>query len=423
MPRLWILNHYAVGPNESGGTRHLDLAGELVQLGWEVAIFAASFNHQTHSEAHLAPGETIKEEYHNGVRFVWLKTAAYQDNGRDRVLNMLEYTRRVMQVAWNREKPDMIIGSSVHLLAVLAAYWLARHHRCPFFFEVRDLWPQVLIDIGKISERHPVIRLLRKLEVFLYRKADGIIILLPGAGEYITRFGIPGEKIFYLPNGVNLSRYNTDTPPLGDELEKILAGLSGKFIAVYTGTHGIANGLDTILDAAGVLKRQGDTRVHFLLVGNGPEKPRLQDRAAREHLDNVTFVDPVAKEYVPSLLKRVNTGLHSFQDSPVFQWGVSPNKIFDYMAAGLPVIFLCDRAGGNPVDLSGGGVVLPGGNVEALVQALLEMVQHPDRAAQMGKKARQYVEAEHASTVLGRRLAAFLQRENQTTAPAIYNER
>jgi len=408
MPRLWILNHYAVGPNESGGTRHLDLAGELVQLGWEVTIFAASFNHQMHSEAHLLPGKKIKEEYHNGVHFVWLKTAAYQDNGLDRVRNMIDYTKRVLQTAWKREKPDIIIGSSVHLFAVLAAYWLARHHRCRFIFEVRDLWPQVLIDIGKVSERHPIIRLLRRLEIFLYHKANGIIILLPRADEYLARFGIPKEKIFYLPNGVNLTRYDTNSRPLSIELESIFNTLSGKFIAIYTGTHGIANGLDTILDAAGALKRRGDMRIHFLLVGNGPEKPRLQNRAAQEHLDNVTFVNPIAKEYVPSLLKKVNTGMHSFQDSPVFQWGVSPNKIFDYMAAGLPVIFLCNRAYGNPIDLSGGGVVLPGGHMDALVQTLLEMVEHPERTAEWGRKARQYVETKHASATLGQRLAAFL---------------
>jgi len=408
MPRLWILNHYAVGPNESGGTRHLDLAGELVQLGWEVTIFAASFNHQTHSEAHLLTDETIKEEDHHSVHFVWLKTPAYQDNGLSRIRNMLDYTKSVLQVAWKRERPDVIIGSSVHLFAVLAAYWLAKHHRCGFIFEVRDLWPQVLIDIGKISERHLAIKLLRKLEVFLYSKANGIITLLPGAYEYIARFDIAKEKIFYLPNGVNLDRYDCNPRPLPDNLEEVLHRLSDKFIAVYTGTLGIANGIDTILDAAGVLKNQGNRRIHFLLVGNGPEKPQLQNRALQEHLDNVTFVNPIAKEYVPALLNKVNTGMHSFQDSPVFKWGVSPNKIFDYMAAGLPVIFLCDRAPGNPVALSGGGVVLPGNHMESLVQTLLEMAEHPERTAEWGRKARKYVETEHTTAILGKRLAVFL---------------
>jgi len=414
MPRLWILNHYAVGPHESGGTRHLDLAGELVQLGWEVTIFAASFNHQTHSEAHLLTGEKIKEEDHHGIHFIWLKTSAYQDNGLSRIRNMLDYTKRVLQVAWEREKPDVIIGSSVHLFAVLAAYWLARHHSCRFIFEVRDLWPQVLIDIGKISERHLAIKLLRKLEIFLYRKADGIITLLPGADEYIARFGIAKEKIFYLPNGVNLDRYDRSLQPLPGELEEVLHSLADKFIAVYTGTLGIANGIDTILDAAGALKNQGDRRIHFLLVGNGPEKTQLQNRAVQEHLDNVTFVNPVAKEYVPAVLNKVNTGMHSFQDSPVFKWGVSPNKIFDYMAAGLPVIFLCDRSAGNPVALSGGGVVLPGSHKEALVQTLLEMTEHPERTAEWGRRARKYVETEHTSAILGKRLAGFLAEKTRT---------
>ncbi|KJS11985.1 MAG: hypothetical protein JL56_14175 [Desulfotomaculum sp. BICA1-6] len=408
MRRLWILNHYAAGPGDSGGTRHYDLARQLVSMGWDVSIMAASFNHQQHRDDRLLPGEKMSEEVRHGVRFVWLRTPAYYDNGWRRIWNMLVFTILAIRLGWSRERPGVIIGSSVHLFAVWAAFVLAKHHRCRFVFEVRDLWPQTLIDIGKVSEKHPVVWVLRRLELFLYRRADRIIVLLSRASEYMVQFGIPAEKIFYLPNGVNLARYHEILQPLDVELEKLANSLTGKFVTAYTGTLGMANSLDTLLDAAAILKQHGNQQIQFLIVGNGPEKTRLIQRTAQEQLINVTFVDPLPKDYIPFLLSQVNTGIHSFQDSPVFQWGVSPNKIFDYMAAGLPVIFLCNRAYSNPVTASGGGYVLPGEDAPALARALLDLAEQPEHAAALGQKARAYVEHEHSMEMLGPRLASIL---------------
>ncbi|TEB06614.1 putative glycosyl transferase [Pelotomaculum schinkii] len=410
MPKLWILNHYAVGPGESGGTRHFDLARELVKMGWDVSIFAASVNHIMRRETHLQPGEKIKKEVHDGVSFFWLRTPVYYANGPRRIWNMLVYTISVLRNAWGRERPEIIIGSSVHLFAAFAAYILARRHRCRFIFEVRDLWPQAFIEIFKISEYNPAIWLLRRLEVFLYRKAEKIIVLLPRANEYIERFGIPKEKIFYIPNGVYLSRYQESTFPFNPQLSNTLDSLAGKFIAIYAGSLGPVNGLDTLLDAAGLLQLRGDKQAHFLFVGNGAQKKRLQQRVVDEDLANVTFIDPVPKDYVPMLLRRANIGIHGFQDLPVFKWGVSPNKVFDYMAAGLPVLLLCSYTRDNPVDISGGGMVLPPGEAETLAQVIIELAASPERCAVMGKKALKYVEQVHSMEALGRRLALILSR-------------
>ncbi|MHB8985532.1 MAG: glycosyltransferase family 4 protein [Eubacteriales bacterium] len=412
MPELWILNHYAIGPGESGGTRHFDLARELVKKGWGITIFAASVNHIMRREIHLQPGEKIKKEVHDGVCFVWLRTPAYYGNDLRRILNIFVYSISVLRAAWNRERPEVIIGSSVHLFAVLAAYILSRHYKCRFIFEVRDLWPQTLIDIYKVSEYNPAIWLLRRLEVFLYQKANTIIVLLPKANEYIERFGISKEKIIYIPNGVNLSRYKEDTVRINSQLSNILDSLAGKFVAIYTGSLGFINGLDTLLDAASILRLRGDKQIHFLLVGNGSEKTRLHRRAVDEDLVNVTFIDPVAKDYVPTLLKKANVGILIFQDLPVFKWGVSPNKMFDYMAACLPVLILCGRVHENPVDISGGGVVLPASEAETLVKTILDLVALPGQVAEMGKKARGYVEHVHSMNVLGQRLASVLSCNN-----------
>ena len=183
---IWIFNHYAITPDMPGGTRHYDLSRELLKEGYNVTIFASSFNYVTRREERLKGGESFRLEWVKGIRYVWLKTFPYLKSDWRRVLNWLSYAVRVIFFSIKiKEKPDVIIGSSVHLFAPLAAYALSRLKRSKFIFEVRDLWPQTLIDIGSISKNHPLIIFFRFLERFLYRNADKIINLLPNAGDYI----------------------------------------------------------------------------------------------------------------------------------------------------------------------------------------------------------------------------------------------
>lgn len=407
---LWVLNHYAIAPGSPGGTRHYDLACQLVKKGWEVTIFASSFDHHTHSEKHLQAGERFKEEIYNGVRFVWLKTTSYKGNSWRRVVNMFSYTLRVLIYGFKygkQQKPQVIIGSSLHPFAAWTGYILSRCFKCPFVFEVRDLWPQTLIDLGKASPFHPVVVLLRWLELFLYRRAVKTIVLLPGAHKYIQSRGIPAEKIFFLPNGVDLARYDKKDYVLPPALEEVVGNLKNKVLFVYAGSHGLANSLDTLLDAARILKENGVNHVHLLLIGDGPEKSRLMQRAGKEGLSNVTFADPVPKDSVPSLLNKAFGGIFCLVPSPLYNYGISLNKIFDYMAAGLPVI-MTGQAFGNPISISGGGIVLPGGNAEALAKAMSDLANDTGKASDMGKKARSYVEKEHSMEVLGNRLNDLL---------------
>lgn len=404
---LWILNHYAAGPSAAMGTRHYDLGKELVRLGWQVTIFASSFEHSSGREMHLRPGETVKEETCEGVKFVWLRTPAYRGNGWRRIINMLTYVLRVLWNAWHRERPDVIIGSSVHPFAAWAAYVLARHHKARFFFEVRDLWPQTLIDLGKMAPSHPAVRLLAWLERFLYAKADKILVLLPKADEYITALGFPAEKIVYLPNGVDLRRYDEPLPKLPEEITRVVDDLQGKLIAVYTGSHGLANHLDVLLDTAQLLKERGSDAVHFLLVGDGPEKQRLMQSAESRSLTNVTFLPPLRKTYIPSLLRKCSVGVFCLTPSPLYRYGISLNKMFDYMAAGLPIV-MTGSAAGNPVEDSGCGVVLNGDDVTGFADVLEEWAREPERARRLGKRGREYVREKHSMTALAAKLNTYL---------------
>lgn len=388
--RLWILNHYAGG----SGTRHYDMARELVRRGHEVTVCASSFDHQTRVEKKAYAGRTQLEETREGVRFVWIRTPAYRRNDWRRVLNMAGYAWRAYRaLAQRTDRPDVVVGSLMHPFAALAGYFLARRHRCRFYFEERDLWPQTLIDLGRLKPGHPAVWLLSRLELFLYRKADRIIVLFSRAVDYVQQRGIDRSKVLLIPNGVDLAAYDRGKDALPPDFEALFESLRGKTIAAYTGAHGLANHLDTVLEAAGRLKELGEARIHLLLVGDGPEKDRLVRTAVNRGLDNVTFLPPVAKSSIPAILRRVHVGLLPLKDSPVFRWGISPNKLYDYMAAALPVILLCDTDDSD-VERSGGGKVVRGDFAANLALELRGYADDETRRRAEGERGRAYV-AEH----------------------------
>ncbi|GAB7389274.1 glycosyltransferase family 4 protein [Bacillaceae bacterium] len=405
---IWIFNHYAIAPGSSGGTRHFDLAKELVKHHYQVTIFASSFDHLTRTEKYIhEPRVYSREEEYEGVKFVWIKTFPYQRNDWRRVLNMLSYTIRAYRIARKRkEKPDVIIGSLMHPFAALLGYILAKQKGSKFYFEERDLWPQSLIDLGKVSPKNPVVWFLDKLELFLYKKADKIIVLFDKAADYVEKRGIDRNKVLYIPNGVDLHRYNDNEKPLPLEIAEAFNRLKEKFIAVYTGSHGLANNLDAILDAAKILKEK-NKEIHFVLVGDGPEKERLVKRKQQEKLTNVTFLPPLPKECIPAILKKANVGLLPLQHSPVFKWGISPNKLFDYMASSLPVIILCD-VDGTPVEKSESGAVIRNQYSEKLAEKLLEYVKDQIKLQGMGQRGRAYIEKHHSWQMLSKKIIETL---------------
>lgn len=405
---IWIFNHYAVGPDSSGGTRHYDLAKQLVKKGHSVTIFASSYNHQLLKEEQFTDGRaSFKECDYNQVKFVWIKTIPYNKNDLKRVLNMVSYSIRSLLFAFKKkEKPDIVIGSLVHPLAAFVGYLVARKCKSLFYFEERDLWPQTLIDLGKMPEKHPLINILGKIELFLFRKADRIIVLFDKAIGYVTSKGIEQEKVIYLPNGFDLDRTNSKKrlPP---SLEDLFCQLSGQLIAIYTGAHGLANNLDAVLNTALELQKK-NVAVHFVLIGDGPEKQRLKERSLNEAINNVTFIDPVKKELIPFILERSDIGLLPLKNSPVFKWGISPNKMFDYMGASLPVILLCD-IDDSPVELANGGRVIKSDYEESMVK----FFSHVNRKELelLGRNAREYVEIHHSWDKLSTKLIKIMEED------------
>lgn len=399
MKHVWILNHYAATPSSSGVTRTYNLAKNLPPYGWTASIIAASTDYHTR-EQRLNEGEVSRLEMIDDVPFLWLRTPPYQANDWRRVLNILVYAARALwpDMMTPLAKPDVIIGSSVHPFAALAGAFLAKRYKVPFVFEVRDLWPQTLIDMGALKQGGLVTRALQALELWLYRQSKYTIVLLEHADEYIVPLGIPKEKVVWIPNGVDSSQF----PPAQEK-----AVDPDAFTLMYFGAHGDANGLRTVLDAMALLK---DKKVKLRLIGDGPEKAGLIEHARSLGLTNVSFENPVPKKQIPSLAAQADAFVFNVRNLDLFKYGMSPNKLFDYMAAARPIIYTgVDNR--NMVAQAGAGLTVRPEDPSAMARAVEAMMaMTPAQRAEMGAAGRRYVEEKHAFGYLAEKLATLLDR-------------
>jgi glycosyltransferase involved in cell wall biosynthesis len=417
VPEVWIFNHYALPPDAGAGTRHYDLATRAAERGIRTTIFAASFDHFSRRDR-LGGIELLRRERHGSVRFVWLRSIPYRGNGTARLAGMLAYGALAV-VAAQAEKgpPDVVIGSSVHPIAALAGYVVARLRRARFMYEIRDLWPQTLVDMGALQAESPVARSLWWLEGFLVRRSEAVICLLPGIGGYLKERGLPSDRVVYLPNAVAALATAGSLPR---RMQRRLARWrdDGSFIAIYAGAHGRANALGTLIDAATLLQASG-SRVRIALVGDGPDKAALEAVAAGRGLDNIAFFDPVAKRSVQTLLSLGDAALFHLADLDVLRYGISSNKLFDYLLSGLPIVFAC-RTSNDPVAEAHAGLSIPPEDPEALASTLERMAgMETSELRQMGENGRRYVLLHHSMETVGDRFAELiLGSEGAPAAPA-----
>lgn len=402
MKNLWIFNHYANEPSGAGGTRHYHLAKNLRSLGWDTVVFAASSELNT-SRQRLKLPKIFKMSDVADVKFLWVYTPKYSGNGLMRCLNILSYCTLSLfkSVFAPPSKPQLIIGSSVHPFAALLGLMVSRYFKVPFIFEVRDLWPQTLIDLGRIKETSLITFFLKRLELLLYRNSNCIITLLPNAHEYITALGIDRNLIEWIPNGVELSIF---PPPVKRTPIK-----SEAFNLMYFGAHGLCNDLENLLQAMKLVQSHGNySQIRLTLIGDGPLKPSLMAKANELGLKNVIFKDPMPKSDIHDIAANTDAFIFNLLDVPVFRYGISSNKLFDYMALQKPVIFSCDSSN-NPVQDSKSGITVRSGSPELLCTAIMEMFSYSlEKRLEMGQLARKYVEENHDFEVLASRLSKIL---------------
>ncbi len=405
MPEVWWVNHYAITPDQPGGTRHYDLATELAQRGFRVKVFASDVNLSTRKHTKLKDSELYKIEALDNIDFVWVRSCEYEANNWRRAWNMFSFAGNLTRVAprlARQSRPDVVIGSSPHPFAALAAQRVARRVRARFALELRDLWPQALVDMGGVSEAHPGVRAMRALERHLYRNAELFIILARGSRDYLCSRGIAEERILYVPNGVHLGHFQADQDR--QNTRKRLG--FERFTLVYTGAHGPANSLETILHAGQLLQ---DEPVEFVLVGSGPSKEKLVAQAAAEKVRNVRFLDPVPKAEIPSLLAAADVGVITLKNAKAFAYGISPNKLFDYMAAQLPVICSVPGEMAAMVQEAQAGLTTVPEDAEALASAVRHLRSLPKHERdELGCNGRAFLTQHYRREVLADRLAEGL---------------
>lgn len=410
---VWIVNHYADAPDRARGSRHFDLARYLVARGHPVTVFAAGIHHTSGREERLHGFSLYSVKEFEGVRFVWLRTFPYHGNTWRRQVNMVSFLIVFVVVQGRFEKPGVIVGSTVHPFAALGAWVASRLRRARFVFEIRDLWPQTLIDLGALREGAPGERLLRAIEAFLVRRATVVLTLLPRLADYLREHGLPSDRVVYVPNGVDLAAFDaaaaseTNDPQVTRALQAIEhLRAEGRMVFGYLGSFGLVNRLDVVIRAASIAEERAPGRVGLVLIGEGAERNELEQLAAGAA--QIAFGPHVPRTQVPGILRHLDAGVVHAVATPVYRYGISFNKVFEYMAASLPVVFACESAY-DPVALADAGVSVAPGAPELLATAFLTLAQagEPERAA-MGARGRAYVEAEHNVERLGPQFADTL---------------
>jgi glycosyltransferase involved in cell wall biosynthesis len=402
-----LVNHYAgIGEMEH---RPFYLAREWTRRGHRVLVVAASFSHLRGRNPAVA--RRVLRERVGDIEYLWIKTPAYSGNGARRAVNVVAFVARLMRLYSELARvydPDVVIASSTHPLDIYPAFLIARRAGGKLVFEVHDLWPLTLIEIGRVPAWHPFVILMRSAEGFAYRNADRVISILPNAESYMRQRGMAAGKFVYVPNGIDVEEWSNSGPDLPKEHEAAIRQLRAqeRFLVAYTGAHGVANALSTVLQSAELLRKE---RATFVLVGRGPEKPSLLAYAAARRLSNVVFLPPVPKTMIPTLLREMDALYIGLKNEKLFRFGVCPNKLIDYMMAAKPVIQSIN-ASNDMVQEAGCGYSVPSEDPEAVSGAVRAvMAAAPYQREAMGLQGRAFAEARHSYGVLADRVLASLQ--------------
>ncbi|WIV96687.1 glycosyltransferase family 4 protein [Kinneretia aquatilis] len=411
--KILLINHYAGSPQHGMEFRPFYLAREWVRMGHQVLILGSVKSHVRATEPQ--PGVQIIE----GVHYCWYDTPEYQGNGLGRLRNIGSFCRQVWGDGKNLAEgfqPDAVIASSTYPMDIWVARKIARLARAQLVYEVHDLWPLSPIELSGMSPFHPFAMLCQKAENDAYRDADVVVSMLPKVHEHMAAHGLDLRKLHIVPNGIALDEWSDTAPPapLQGELAAHLDALAaqGQLVLGYAGSHGLPNALDVLLDAARLLQQAPDgspaRRVAIVMVGGGHEKARLQARVAAEGLSQVRCFDAIPKAQIPALLARFDIAYIGWQRTPIYRFGIAPNKLMDYMMARRPVLHSVE-AGNDPVREAGAGLTVPPEDAQAVADGVLRLaaLSATERAA-MGERGRAFVLAEHSYPVLARRFLSAL---------------
>lgn len=343
MKEIWIFNHYGTNQFIEHGGRHINFAKNLMKNGYDTTIFVASSLHNSDTNL-IQDNDLYLSRSSEKVPFVFVKTGSYKGNGFGRIKNMFEYYFRLFKVVKNFEKPDVIIGSSVHPLSCVAAIQLAKKYKCKCIVEIRDLWPESIVVYKGISKKNPIIWMLYKLEKWIYKKADELIFTMEGGKDYIVKNGwdlqqggvVDIDKVHHINNGVDLDIFNNNKKQYtfeDDDLDD-----TNTFKIIYTGSVRLVNDISMLVDTSNYMQSKGHSDIKFLIYGDGDERENLEKRCKDEKINNIVFKGKVDKKFIPYILSRANLNLIHIRQTDIMEYGCSFNKLFEYLASGKPIL-------------------------------------------------------------------------------------
>lgn len=374
--KLWWIHQYAISPDMPEVLRHWELSSLLKAHGWESTVFATAFNHKSRKYVRpVSPLRPVIARNERGVKFRWLYTTPYDGNDVRRYVNMLSFLLVSLVAGASGERPRLVVGTSPNMLAALSAWILSRRYNTPFILEVQDLWPESIVQLGVTNPL--VIKPLEVLEKFLYARADHIVSLSEGITNGIIAKGVPAGKITLVSNAAMRTE---KLDPVTRSMMRAKLGWDGRTIAIWIGAHGPANGLDTVIEAARLARHRND--ILFVLIGDGPEKQKLVKQAVG--LPNVVFRDPIPKSDVLMYLQCADIGIMHSRKFDAFT-GTRPCKLFDYMAASLPIMTSMPGEAGRLVANANSGVQADWEDAQSIADAIMRLADDGDLRRQLGE--------------------------------------
>ncbi len=406
MKILYVSQYF---PPEMGApaARVHELARRWVEMGHQVTVLTGFPNHPTGvipPEYRAKWRRLVWHERTDGIDVirVWLMPFPNRGAG-GRILNFASFWLSSSLAGTFLARPDVVIATSPQLLVGLTGWWLGRVKRAPFFFEVRDLWPESLTAVGASGRRSAVYRGSEAVARFLYRRSDYIVVVTPAFRDYLIANRVVEEgKIAVVENGVETSLFR----PGEDGAVRKALGLEGKFVVSYIGTLGMAHGLDTVLQVAEIAGAD-NSPVTFVLIGEGAEKENLRSLAAKRGLRNVLFVDQKPRELVPGFIRASDACLVLLKNQEIFKT-VIPTKLLEFMACGRPVILGVRGQAQEIVERAEAGLCVEPENAEALGAAIRRLRSDPALRKKLGENGRRWVVDHHSRTKMAEKYTDVL---------------
>jgi len=405
---ILYLHQYFASRKGMTGTRSYEFSRYLVAKGHQVTVITSGL---ANSEFPVPKGCQYVERQNQSINVVSI-AAGYNDpqvgtgmSGWRRMLKFYQFARLAVRVGKNLVAPDVVFATHTPLTVGLAGIALSRHFGVPFVFEVRDLWPEALVNVGAL--RNPVaIWWLSRMAKKIYTHAEHIVALSPGMKEGIVRTGVPAEKVSVIPNASDLDLFQ---PGLDGSIWRDRLGLGDRFAAVYFGAMGLANGLEYVIEAARILAERGSNHIVLVLHGSGGKRPDLEKMARGYGLTNVIFSDLVPdKAEVARIVAACDVCMTIYRAAKEHSW--SPNKMFDSLAAGKPILVNVPGWLGSLIESNNCGRCLDPNRPAALSDALEEMAGNPQLCREMGKNARALAERQFDRRKLACQLEDVLQQ-------------